>query len=164
MKWNFIGKHFRRAIAASAIALGVNATTVSAFALTSVPYQSYEFTQSCSVPCVLNFAKVPLNKRLEISNVSCLVRWTAVANPMYIDNLQLLVMNATKIVTASTLAPIPTHTMDPQVPHSHLTFSANHAVSVFATAGTNFRAIVDTTGGAAANFFACHVSGRMVTP
>jgi hypothetical protein len=54
--------------------------------------------------------------------------------------------------------------MDPQVPHSHLTFSANHAVSVFATAGTNFRAIADTTGGAAANFFACHVSGRMVTP
>ena len=164
MKWEFIGKHFRRAIAAAAIALGINATAVPAFALTSIPYQSYEFTQSCSVPCVLNFAKVPLNKRLEISNVSCLVRWTAVANPMYIDNMQLLVVSATKIVTASTLAPIPTHTMDPQVPHSHLTFSANHAVSVFATAGTNFRAIVDTTGGAAANFFACHISGRMVTP
>jgi hypothetical protein len=83
---------------------------------------------------------------------------------MYIDNMQLLVMNAANLVTASNLAPIPTHTMNPQVTHSHLTFSANHAVSVFATAGRNFRAVADTTGGAAANFFACHISGQMVTP
>jgi hypothetical protein len=163
MKWELIGKHVRWSIAAAAIAVGINATAVSAFAQTSTPYQSYEYTQVCSVPCVLNFARVPANKRLEISNVSCLVRWDSVANPMYIDNMQLLVVTPNTMVTASNLAPIPTHTMTPQVPHSRLSFSANHAVSVFATAGKNFRAVVDTTGGVAASFFACHISGQMVT-
>lgn len=165
MKWEFatIGKHSRRTIMSVVIALGANVTAVSAFAQTTTPYQSYVFNQSCSVPCTLNFAKVPANKRLEISNVSCYVRWDAVASPMYIDNIQLLVMHTTTLESASTLAPIPTHTLDPQVPHSRLTFTANHPVSVFAAAQRNFRVVADTTGGAAANFFACHISGQMVT-
>jgi len=165
MKWEFatFGKHYRHAIAATAIALGMNAIAGSAFAQTSTPYQQYVFTQSCSVPCVINFAKVPAGKRLDVTNVSCLLRWNAVANPMYVDNMQLLVVNTNTLVSASNLAPIPTHTMNPQVANSHLTFSANHAVSVFAAAQRNFRAVADTTGGAAANFFACHISGQMVT-
>jgi len=166
MKWEFstTEKLCRRLMLAVAIALSLSTVASVAQAQTEVrtPYQQYLYTTNC-VPCILNFSAVPARHRLEVSNVSCYIRWDAVANPMYVDNVQLLVLNSSNaLITASTLAPIPVHTLDPQVPHSRLTFAANHAVAVFAPAGHHFRAMVDTTGGAAANFFACHVSGQMV--
>jgi len=167
MKWKFstTEKLCRRLMLAVAIALSLSTIASVAQAQTEVrtPYQQYVYIGSCSVPCVLNFAAVPARHRLEVSNVSCYLRWDAVANLMYVDNVQLLVLNSSNaLITASTLAPIPVHTLDPQVPHSRLTFAANHAVAVFAPAGHHFRAASDTTGGAAASFFSCHVSGQMV--
>ena len=114
----------RTVLAATLAGAATNATAQSPQVgtgkeISRTPYQQYTFRQSCDtkLACGLDFAPVPANSRLEITNVSCILKAGEFSNvtPTFLVP-QLLVVNSCtgaackdpgveSIVSASTLVP-----------------------------------------------------------
>jgi hypothetical protein len=129
-------------------------------------YQQYVYTtcknQSEINICVLDFDKIPVSSRLDVSNVSCHIQ-SQIAPGI----LQLLVMSAqNKILSASTMVPTRVHSYIDD--SKWLYFASNHAVSVFANATQHFQIymVVGIPGSIDVfhdiQFLGCHVSGDLV--
>jgi hypothetical protein len=125
--------------------------------ISRVPFQQYVSTTATCNACTLNFAVVPKNSRLEITNVSCEIE--AGDSPQF-DNATLFVKKGSTTITASSLVP---QLVDDKVPQSlgASLYNLNHVVSVFAKAHQNFQIYV-FVGYQPITYMGCHVSGSMV--
>ena len=183
----------RTVLAATLAGAATNATAQSPQVgtgkeISRTPYQQYTFRESCpNLACGLDFAPVPANSRLEITNVSCFLKGGEFSNvtPTFLVP-QLLVVDsctgavcinpgAESIVSGSTLVPTllgrrKAAMNGPVGQFDETIWTLNHAVQVFAETGQIFRAWFEIEGnppsapfpGIGWKFIGCHISGHLV--
>jgi hypothetical protein len=133
--------------------------------LSRAPHQEYVFTQHCAVgkACAVNFTKVPSSSRLDAANASCYIEVMSVPGAIRapltrpaLKYTQLLIIKSDNTTaSASTLVPISLA--------ADRSWSANHAITAFATAGQRFQILIAPLhDDNLVNFIGCHVSGQMV--
>lgn len=157
-KRNSMSRHFGLTLRSAAALLALFTLAAPASALT-VPFQQYQNGTCSGTLCRINFWKVQPGWRLEIENVSCYVRVKYGPNTFPIVRAaQMLVVgaNLTTVLNAVTLAPASLGQND-----TEKIYSANHAISAFASPGQRFQAYVEIDRGSFSQV-ACHISGERV--
>jgi hypothetical protein len=124
------------------------------------PFQQYLNGACGPTICKIDFKKVPVGQRLEVSNASCYLRLkstpTTSVEPFA---LQLLVVakNPGNVLSAVTMAPI---FIGSNAPDESI-YSNDDAMFVFAGAEQHIQAFVQISGGSFSQV-ACHISGNLV--
>jgi hypothetical protein len=124
------------------------------------PFQQYLNGACGPTICKIDFVKVPVGQRLEVSNASCYLRLKGTATTSAeIFALQLLVVgaNPANVLSAVTMAPRGIGSNDPD----ENVFSNDDAMFAFANAQQHFQAFVQISGGSFSQV-ACHISGNLV--
>jgi len=131
------------------INLGVASVGITTIAYAQQPFQQRVNSACGGTDCQIDFAQVPRNSRLEISNVSCSVSTIGGGE---IGALELVVQRRNGLFdTVVELV---------SFPHSG-GFVSNNIVTAFATHGERVYVYVQTTN--TLQGLACHISGQIVT-
>ena len=159
---------FRHKLGSIALILffAVYAFDTTEAAPSSAPYQAYRYTH-CGplngplVDCLINFPTVGVNRRIELSHISCYVQGGGILS---LDFVEIIVVSAQGLPLAAVTLQVTqtgeTGNSDPM--NVTRSFSALAGASIYSAAGTHFQADARSLRGFI-SMLACNLDGRSLT-
>lgn len=123
-------------------------------------FQQYRVGTCTNHKCVVNFSTVPAGKVLRASRASCYLKIANVTSPIYLNGVQMLLLNSAGNTLMSEAMPM--QLLMHNVQNTAITdiYEDNETIQITANAGQRLQAFADATSGDV-QLFACHTSGVM---